>query len=368
MTFMSLRRWTSSSLRLRVSTVHCFLVLIVCLGSNAHAIVTSDTPGSHVVAPGTITFGLNLDGVARVEIGYPDIPLLLRSASGALISDRHMITAAHVFDQQPDGRVDTFPFEEFLRFSATFEAAGGPTTITFAKTSVRIMPNWPDTFADLAIVELDQPAPASVPRYPLYGVGDELGQPTVVVGYGATGHGATGVNDESTIKRAGLNRFEAFGEEIDLGSADRIPPGAALVIDFDSGLASNNTLLEHFRVPSDLGFGADEVSTTRGDSGGPAFIGGAIAGITSFGLSDFPTDVTPGVPFDSAWGSLNFQTRISSFQDFIETATDGQAVFVPEPSTAILFTAATILALLCRALLGLPAIRCSPNRHGCVRS
>ncbi|MEX2139040.1 MAG: trypsin-like serine protease [Pirellulales bacterium] len=317
---------------------------------HVHAIVTSDARGTHVVPPGTITFGLNLDGVARVEIGYPAIDEILRTGSGALISDRHVITAAHLFDLPPDGQLDSFPFEEFLRFSATFEAAGGPATLTFSKTSVRIMPNWPDTFADLAIVELDQPAPAGVPRYPLYGVGDELGQPTVIVGYGATGHGATGVNDESTIKRAGLNRFEAFGEEIDLGRADRIPPGSALVIDFDSGLARNNTLQEHFLIPSDLGFGADEVSTARGDSGGPAFIGGAIAGITATGFSSFPTDVTPGVPFDSAWGSLNFQTRISSFQDFIETATDGQAVFVPEPSTATLFTAATILALLCRAL------------------
>src|SRR5687768_11323864 len=80
-------------------------------------------------------------GVARIEIGYPEIEINLRTGSAAQISDRHIITAAHLFDLPPDGQLDTFPFEEFLRFSVTFEAAGGPTTITFSKTNVRIMPD-----------------------------------------------------------------------------------------------------------------------------------------------------------------------------------------------------------------------------------
>ncbi|MEX2139874.1 MAG: trypsin-like serine protease [Pirellulales bacterium] len=216
----------------RTRLIYFASAFLVLGAHHAPAIVTSDTPGSHVVAPGETAFGLNLDGVARVEIGYPQIDVILRSASAALISDRHIITAAHVFDAEADGLVDTFLFEERLRLSAAFDAAGGPATITFSKVSVRISPDWNDTFADLAIVELDQPAPEGIPRYPLYGVGDELGQPTVVVGYGATGHGSTGVTDTSSVKRAGLNRFEAFGEQIDPGIADRIPTGSMLVIDF----------------------------------------------------------------------------------------------------------------------------------------
>ena len=34
----------------------------------AWAIVTSDSPGSHIVAPGQPVFGLNLDGVAIVGV------------------------------------------------------------------------------------------------------------------------------------------------------------------------------------------------------------------------------------------------------------------------------------------------------------
>jgi hypothetical protein len=65
-------------------------------------------------------------------------------------------------------------------------------------------------------------------------------------------------------------------------------------------------------------------------------LGGAIAGVTSFIVTSFPTDVTPEDAFDATWGALNFATRVSSFQGFITTATGGQAVFVPEPSSAVL--------------------------------
>jgi hypothetical protein len=330
------QRFHKPSLCLRASAIYLVLVPFALFTSDAHAIVTSDTPGSHVVQPGAITFGMNLDGIARVEIGLPDFDTIFRSGSAALISDRHIITAAHVLDEDADGQVDSFPFEPILRFSANFDAPGGPATISFTKTSVRLMPDWPDRFADLAIVELDQPAPAGIPRYPLYGVTDELSQPTVVAGYGFTGHGSTGATDDSSLKRAGLNRFEAYGEDIDLGIAERMPPGAMLVIDFDSGLTANNTLQTHLGMMSDLGFGADEVIPAHGDSGGPVFIGGAIAGITSAGFDDFPTDATPDIPGDSAWGAVGFNTRVSSFREFITTASDGQAVFVPEPGTWLL--------------------------------
>jgi hypothetical protein len=91
-----------------------------------------------------------------------------------------------------------------------------------------------------------------------------------------------------------------------------------------------------FQLAPDLGFGVDEVSPAFGDSGGPVFVGGAIAGVNSFIVSSFPTDVTPDDGFDATWGALNFATRVSSFRAFLTTATGGQAVFIPEPSSAVL--------------------------------
>jgi hypothetical protein len=197
----------------------------------------------------------------------------------------------------------------------------------------RIMPGWGDSLAHLAVVELDQTAPAGVPRYPLYGARDEVGKPVVLVGYGIMGHGSTGAIESAHMKRAGLNRFEALGEDIDLrhiGTDERLLPGVIIVTDFDSGLDANNTLWLDQGITSDLGFGADEAFGALGDSGGPVFIDGAIAGVMAW-ASGFATGDATADSFDSSWGELSFDTCVSNFQEFITTATGGQAVLVPEP-------------------------------------
>ncbi|MEX2140759.1 MAG: trypsin-like serine protease [Pirellulales bacterium] len=323
------------------------VLLIACVSSSASAVVTSDTAGSHIVAPGQITFGLNVDGVARIETLWSGFPLPVSSATAALISDRHLLTAAHVFDSDSNNEVDRIPG---VSTTATFDLPHGSYQVAISLDNVRLIPQWYDTLSDLAIVELDEPAPAAIPRYPLYGLRDEVGKPVILVGYGHTGHGATGVTDKSTVKRAGLNRIDALGEDVDLreiGLEVRLPAGSFLATDFDSGLAANNTFQTHMQIESDLGFGEDEVSSASGDSGGPVFIDGAIAGVIASSFSSFPTDATPRVPFDSAWGTLGFQTRVSTFQEFITTATNGQAVFVPEPSTSAL--AALVMAIIAAA-------------------
>jgi hypothetical protein len=165
----------------------------------------------------------------------------------------------------------------------------------------------------------------------------------VFVGYGLTGHGGSGAVDAlETSKRAGLNRIEATSDEIDFELVPTPPNlGPMLVTDFDSGLAANNALQAHLTIASDLGFAADEVLPAPGDSGGPVFIDGVLAGITSFGYGDIETDVTAAV--DSSWGEIGFHTRVSSFQEFITTATGGQAVFIPEPGTWVLLVTAIVL-------------------------
>jgi hypothetical protein len=239
--------------------------------------------------------------------------------------------------------VDPFPPQLGIRTTANFLLPDGSLEVTFIIESVQLGPDG----SDLAIVELDQPAPASIPRYPLYAGRDEVGQTAVLVGYGFTGHGSMGVLEPSTpTKRAGLNRFDALGDTVDFGIFP-IPGGPrgenVLVTDFDSGLAANNTLKAHHGLESDLGFGDDEVQGAPGDSGGPVFIGNAIAGLLSFGFGIPATDATP-LPLDSSWGTLGFNTRVSSFREFLTTATNGQAVFIPEPTTiATIFVGIALL-------------------------
>jgi hypothetical protein len=200
---------------------------------------------------------------------------------------------------------------------------------------VQLPGNWPGQQADVAVITLKENAPSEIPRYPLYGPADEVGRTAVLTGFGLTGHGSTGEDFDFELaptRRAGLNRIEAD---------DEAPGVNILVADFDSGRPENNAI-ELFGFPSDLGFDADEVGLAGGDSGGPMFIGGAIAGVNWAYAQPPIGDVNRQL--DASWGEVSFFMRVSAYRDFIVAATGGKAIFVPEPATPFLLIACGIVA------------------------
>jgi hypothetical protein len=302
--------------------------------------------------------------------------------TASLISPTVLLTAAHCVKNPEIGHVDTMTFvlpNGRPAFGAS--PAPNPGAVQFATGGAFVTdPSWnPNTFAgDIALVKLDTPI-AGTDIYDIYR-GDPMGQQFSQVGTGTAGWGAVGADSQTGYlgglfdlrKRVGDNIFEEYGVPffdgfynqfgIDVGIGG---PGQGIVLfDFDSGLAANDVfgLLSGFSDPSFSSLTvsqtgvANETDTAPGDSGGPAFIGGKIAAITSFGITgallsfdgtyiycgpgeiDVSWSVDTGSCTDSSFGEIAGDTNVSYYQDFVDAGLAGELKFilVPEPASAAL--------------------------------
>lgn len=253
--------------------------------------------------------GEGFDGVVRVSFGgfY---------ATGALLYDgRAVLTAAHLFE----GR--TGPT------SVSFETTTGSRTISGSE--VLRHPGYDlDGNHDLAIVWLEESAPRTADRYEIYRQTDELGQTFEFSGYGITGTGNTGAsssNTSSPIRLTASNQFDTVPETLVkfAGSVMAWTPlaGSQLIADFDNGQSSRDALAILARRP-DLGVGLDEGLIARGDSGGPAFIDGRVAGIASYvaSLSQGGNDPDIDSATNSSFGEIAAWQRMSYYQQWIDQA------------------------------------------------
>jgi hypothetical protein len=217
-----------------------------------------------------------------------------------LSSGLDVLIAAHCVDDDGDGMVDP------RNVTVTFDLPDRkPVSMSVPSSNIRVHPNWTgdvsDCRGDLALLMLPELAPLGAERFDLYRNSDEVTRAFTFVGYGRSNtkladgtvlDGTAGAGSPSGTKRLGWNVFDSV-------------VGDTLEFDFDSANARDS-------------LGEFEAGTARGDSGGPSFLDGRIAAITSSGTNE-----------NSAIGDIQYNTRVSALAGWIDSYTRlGQRIVV----------------------------------------
>lgn len=306
--------------------------------------VSSGLTGGSYSGVGSVFF--SLASTAQTGIGI--------QCSGALLSSNVVLTAGHCFSGAVDagGNPDPVTGVTFYLPSAT---QASPAT-TFDVASYQVSPTFngdPTRGDDFALFTLAQAA-TGVQTYGIY-AGDPMKVFTRVgtgeIG-GPAGVGTGGVTDDYA-QRQGNNLYEYYGDQLDPSWS-----GNLLLSDFDDGTPEHDAFGRLFGASGEQTGIFGESFPAPGDSGGPTFIDGQIAGISSFfisadaytaaGTCGGPDSIDPfgpgGTTGDAAnaagctngsVGEIAADTWLSPYKNYIDgyVTTAGSSSAVPEPAT-----------------------------------
>lgn len=294
--------------------------------------VDEDALLRQISLPGEFSGVVSLEGSLTGDAPTP-------FCTGSLLTGgQYILTAAHCLTDENTTTIVSGLLNQ--PFAATFDLASGFTQVLIS--DLFVFPGWQGSVlngGDIALLRLLEPAPAEAEQYDIYRNTDELGQSFLKVGYGDIGTGTTGdILPNGLFAFFGQNQFEATEADfVDLlfNPPTTVSPLSQLLYDFDSGFPIDNLF-------GSLGLGSLEVNTGFGDSGGPAFIGNRIAGLTSYGIGGFgltfPSDIDTET--NSTFGELSGDTRVSTYASFVDAVLAGRiapsgqnTAAIPEPST-----------------------------------
>ena len=268
------------------------------------------TATSYTLLRNRALIGDGYDGVVRVVINN-------MYGSGVLLFDgKVVLTAAHLFS----GIAGTA--------KVIFETRNGVETIASSQVVINPDYNSANNNSDLALVWLSQDAPVVAERFGIYRASNEFGQTFTLVGYGTPGSGSTGTLsnfNEMPVRLKANNQFDIdiapLGKFFSESGQWEANNDKQLVADFDNGLSSNDALGALAGI-SGLGLGSSEGLISKGDSGGPAFIGNLVAGIASYTGRLSESGAVPDIDntSNSSFGEVAVWQRLSVYQQWIDQA------------------------------------------------